>query len=704
MDNHESHLAPDVLNIAKENGVILPTILPHTSHKLQALDESVFGPFQNFYNAAVDSWMVRHPGQTLIIYNVAELTGIFPFDRDILTEDEFLTNEMTNRSLTQEAQLQSRNHKTPPIDNQQPSNSRAVLQECENQVIRHLQFDSLAASGTIVGVIDDVQMQDSSSKDEEVPNVPPNNDWDHINKFVQPPDFNSEEGHSVIIQNLNDTSPQIGTNFTQVFLESDSQNTTLNMQLEKLNVEDDLCNNIRSLREKILLSIPSKSTIKKRTECRKYTELIKDLSMQMIGIIKHVKEDLKTKEVEITQLKESHKNLNPKDNTTTNFINHNMNYAEAIKGQYKKPTNFNIKISKLNPKEEKNIKDMLKTEINPKHCNMNIINMKPIKTGDVIIECRNKKDLDKLKLAITTSTSLKCQEIKKRNPRLLLPRIDIDIKKDKLLDVITENNEWLIEKCGGEEYFRYNFTEKFRFGKNENSENIVVEVNGKIRKILLENRINLIWQSIWAEDYLSIQQCYKCFGYEHTQHTCRETKHYCGKCGSTEHKFKECKSITSKCIDIVIPPEDSDDSMLDESDKDSDYQPYGKKNEHRRCKFFSAETENVEDSVPHKELPDLTAGGKCYDTIESARKLLYFKESPAVFSRTPVEIKKTYEDKGVQVNTYDDFTSYNIENLMDSDYKYRILTGVINPSNIGPRQTTTLPGRWYPNQDQTSLT
>ncbi|KAF2900052.1 hypothetical protein ILUMI_06136 [Ignelater luminosus] len=87
----------------------------------------------------------------------------------------------------------------------------------------------------------------------------------------------------------------------------------------------------------------------------------------------------------------------------------------------------------------------------------------------------------------------------------------------------------------------------------------------------------------------------------------------------------------------------------------------------------------VEKAVEHvEELPDLTAREKCYDTIEAARNLLYFKESPAVFSRTPVEIKMTYEDKGVQVNTYDDFTSYNIENLMDSDYKSRILTGVIN--------------------------
>ncbi|KAF2893251.1 hypothetical protein ILUMI_12922 [Ignelater luminosus] len=247
------------------------------------------------------------------------------------------------------------------------------------------------------------------------------------------------------------------------------------MQLENLNVEDDLCNNIRSLCEKILLNIPSKSTesipVKKRTECRKYTELIKDVSMQMIE-------------------------FEPERQYNNQFYLSQYELRKAIKGQYKKPTNFNIKISKLNPEEEKNIKDMLKTEINPKHCNMKIINTKPIKTGDVIIECGNKKDLDKLKLAITTSTSLKCQEIKKRNPRLLLPRIDIDIKKDKLLDVITENDEWLIEKCGGEEYFRNNFTEKFRFGKNENSEYIVVEVNGKIRKIFLENRINLIWQSI----------------------------------------------------------------------------------------------------------------------------------------------------------------------------------------------------------------
>lgn len=117
MDNHESHLTPAVLNHAKENGVTLLTIPPHTSHKLQALDVSVFGPFQNYYNSAADSWMYRNPGQTLTIYHVAELvgqafekamtptniksgfrkTGIFPLDRDIFTDEDFFTSEVTNR-------------------------------------------------------------------------------------------------------------------------------------------------------------------------------------------------------------------------------------------------------------------------------------------------------------------------------------------------------------------------------------------------------------------------------------------------------------------------------------------------------------------------------------------------------------------------------------------------------------------------------
>ena len=43
LDNHYSHLAIDVLDYCKDNGVVLLSFPPHCSHKLQPLDRTVFG-------------------------------------------------------------------------------------------------------------------------------------------------------------------------------------------------------------------------------------------------------------------------------------------------------------------------------------------------------------------------------------------------------------------------------------------------------------------------------------------------------------------------------------------------------------------------------------------------------------------------------------------------------------------------------------
>ncbi|CAB3224738.1 unnamed protein product [Arctia plantaginis] len=70
-DNHESHICIEALNLAKENGVTILTVPPHSTGKLQPLDVGIFGPFKSAYNKAVDSWMLRNPGKTFSIYEVA---------------------------------------------------------------------------------------------------------------------------------------------------------------------------------------------------------------------------------------------------------------------------------------------------------------------------------------------------------------------------------------------------------------------------------------------------------------------------------------------------------------------------------------------------------------------------------------------------------------------------------------------------------
>lgn len=116
-DNHESHISVEALNLAKSSGVVMLTIPPHTSHKLQPLDRSVFGPLKKYYNTACSNWLIANPAKTMTIYDVAEcagqayphaftqkniqsgftVSGIFPFNRNIFEEHEFLSSYVTDR-------------------------------------------------------------------------------------------------------------------------------------------------------------------------------------------------------------------------------------------------------------------------------------------------------------------------------------------------------------------------------------------------------------------------------------------------------------------------------------------------------------------------------------------------------------------------------------------------------------------------------
>ncbi|KAH0813918.1 hypothetical protein GEV33_008873 [Tenebrio molitor] len=119
MDNHDSHLAIEALKIAKENGVVILTLPPHTSNKTQPLDVSVYSAFKGYYDAAVQAWLLQHPGLPISIYEIASRvniaiersmtpsnirsgfrrTGIYPFDKFIFRDDDFALSQVTDREL-----------------------------------------------------------------------------------------------------------------------------------------------------------------------------------------------------------------------------------------------------------------------------------------------------------------------------------------------------------------------------------------------------------------------------------------------------------------------------------------------------------------------------------------------------------------------------------------------------------------------------
>ncbi|KAF2905345.1 hypothetical protein ILUMI_00828 [Ignelater luminosus] len=132
-DNHESHISLATVEKARKFGVNILTLPPHCSHHMQPLDVSVFGPFKSYYNAAVDSWMLRNPGIPMTIYQVAECvgeahpkaftpaniiagfkrSGIYPLNRSVFSEADFLNASVTDRPIDLES---------PSISFQAPKN------------------------------------------------------------------------------------------------------------------------------------------------------------------------------------------------------------------------------------------------------------------------------------------------------------------------------------------------------------------------------------------------------------------------------------------------------------------------------------------------------------------------------------------------------------------------------------------------------
>lgn len=119
MDNHESHIALDSVVYAKNNGINIVTLPPHTSNKTQPLDLSVFGPLKTYFNDEANSWMLAHPGKCVTIYQMADLigkawlksatptniisgfkqSGIWPLDRNVFGSEMFLPSSVTDRPL-----------------------------------------------------------------------------------------------------------------------------------------------------------------------------------------------------------------------------------------------------------------------------------------------------------------------------------------------------------------------------------------------------------------------------------------------------------------------------------------------------------------------------------------------------------------------------------------------------------------------------
>ena len=102
MNGHSSHYHPAVIMRAAEEGIILFTLPPHTSHLTQPLDKGVFGSLKQHWRQKCWNYVTSHPGMVVTRYQFSALfrsawekamtmpnivagfrtTGVFPPDCD----------------------------------------------------------------------------------------------------------------------------------------------------------------------------------------------------------------------------------------------------------------------------------------------------------------------------------------------------------------------------------------------------------------------------------------------------------------------------------------------------------------------------------------------------------------------------------------------------------------------------------------------
>ena len=97
------------------------SIPPHTSHRLQPLDKTFFGPLKTSYNREIDKWLVSKPGKQVNNWELSELychayeqaatvqkavngfrsAGIVPFNPDIFGDEDFAPSTVTELQMSQ---------------------------------------------------------------------------------------------------------------------------------------------------------------------------------------------------------------------------------------------------------------------------------------------------------------------------------------------------------------------------------------------------------------------------------------------------------------------------------------------------------------------------------------------------------------------------------------------------------------------------
>ena len=103
------------------------------------------------------------------------------------------------------------------------------------------------------------------------------------------------------------------------------------------------------------------------------------------------------------------------------------------------------------------------------------------------------------------------------------------------------------------------------FETRKNTRNLVIEVLPQIRRQIIQNKLKLQWVICKVDDYMAVNRCFECSGFNHRHKDCK-SEEACPLC-TGKHRLKDCTASRSdyKCINCMKFKEHSKDRKFQEN-------------------------------------------------------------------------------------------------------------------------------------------
>jgi hypothetical protein len=221
-------------------------------------------------------------------------------------------------------------------------------------------------------------------------------------------------------------------------------------------------------------------------------------------------------------------------------------YSEAL-GSGKANKLFHLTVKSKGNTTQEEATELLKARINPTEIKVGINKFRVLNNGKIIIGTNTKQEIEALEKEITTKCGgeLEATVHKLRKPRLIVYNIPEDISLQNIEDTLLNQNPDLGLMKG-------DIDAKFDFTTKNKNRNLVIEVEAKVRKILLLTKIKLGWHICKADDYIVATRCFRCSRYNHRHNECKGNE-TCPICAGA-HRLKDCVADPKlfKCVNCTI--------------------------------------------------------------------------------------------------------------------------------------------------------